>query len=291
MYYALILLSVAMFGGCFALTDTYRRLRGSGIRITMESTVIGGTVGLLILLAVNRFVLGFTPFTLLMASLASLNGFLLTFCSFKALSRINLSLYSLFMMLGGMVLPFLQGILFYGEGMSWAKAICVLLITLALGCTVTRGEGKSGAIYYAAIFLLNGIAGVLTKLFTSAPYPKANAASSSMWQAILSVGAAAAILLLILYREREKTSAVPRFSLFAGAVSAGNGALNKIANFILVLALAHVDASVQYPMVTGGTIIVSTLFCYLGDRRPSRRELISVGLAFLGMLALFLIPV
>ena len=81
------------------------------------------------------------------------------------------------------------------------------------------------------------------------------------------------------------------FSLFAGAVSAGNGALNKIANFILVLALARVDASVQYPMVTGGVIIASTLICYLGDRRPSRRELISVGLAFLGMLALFLIPV
>ena len=49
--------------------------------------------------------------------------------------------------------------------------------------------------------------------------------------------------------------------------------------------------SVQYPMVTGGTIIVSTAICFFGKSKPSRRELISVALAFLGVLALVLIPV
>jgi drug/metabolite transporter (DMT)-like permease len=239
----------------------------------------------------NRFALGFTPFTLLMASLASLNGFALTFCSFKALNRINLSLYSLFMMLGGMALPFLQGILFYGEPLTVAKGVCFAIITLALACTVTRGEGKSGVFYYTAIFLLNGMSGVLTKLFTAAPYPKANAASYSMWSAIVSVAVASVLLCAMLLRERGRESGIPRFTWLAGAVQAAHGGLNKVANFILVLALAHVDASIQYPMVTGGTIIVSTLICYLGDRRPSRRELASVALAFIGMLALFLIPV
>ena len=80
------------------------------------------------------------------------------------------------------------------------------------------------------------------------------------------------------------------FTWRAGGVCALHGTVGKIANFVLVIALAHVDASVQYPMVTGGVMTVSTLICFFGERKPSRKELLSVALAFLGMLALFLIP-
>lgn len=59
---------------------------------------------------------------------------------------------------------------------------------------------------------------------------------------------------------------------------------------MLVLALVHVDASVQYPMVTGGTMIVSTALSFFGDKKPNKGEILGVLLAFLGMLALFLIP-
>ena len=67
--------------------------------------------------------------------------------------------------------------------------------------------------------------------------------------------------------------------------------MNKIANFLLVLALAGVDASVQYPAVTGGVMIASTLICFLGERKPGKRELIAIALAFAGTLALFVIPI
>ena len=69
-----------------------------------------------------------------------------------------------------------------------------------------------------------------------------------------------------------------------------SGAGNKVANFFLVIALSHVDASVQYPMVTGGVMIVSTLLCFLGPKKPSHREILSVLIGFASMLALFLIP-
>ena len=69
-------------------------------------------------------------------------------------------------------------------------------------------------------------------------------------------------------------------------MSAGSGALNKVANFILLIALMHVDASVQYPMVTGGTMIVSTIYCLIGGVKPKRKEVWSVIVAFFGMLML-----
>ena len=50
MYYGLIILSVAMFGGGFALNDVYRKMRGSSVRISMESYLVGSVAGLVCLL-------------------------------------------------------------------------------------------------------------------------------------------------------------------------------------------------------------------------------------------------
>ena len=294
-YYGLIIISVVMFGSGFAFQDVYRRKRGSGIKISMEAACIGSFAGLIVLLAVNGFSFEFSAYTLLMSVLAALNGIAFTFCAFKALDYINLTLFSLFAMLGGMVLPFLQGIFFYGEGFTVAKGICVAFICAALLCTVERGEKKRGAIFYAGIFVLNGMSGVLSKLYTESTLPKASAAGYSIWIAVITVllsGIAWLVLSLNEKRRAEAAEQVSRKALWQSyGIGAMNGIINKVANFFLVIALLHVDASVQYPMVTGGTMIVSVVFSCFGDRKPNIKEIISVALAFLGMIALFAIPI
>lgn len=288
MYYALIILSVVMFGGNFALNDVYRKQRGSSVRISLEFNLIASLAGLIFLFTFNGFKLAVTPFSLLMAFLVAINGFGFTYCGFKALNKINLSLYSLFSMLGGMALPFVQGIVFYGEKLTVAKAVCFVIITIALFVTFEKGENKNGTIFYVGIFVLNGMSGVLTKIFTSTDLPKVSAAEFSILSAVCSLVMSAMLLIVL---SRNKSEAVSKNTPASVTVGALSGALNKIANFILVFALAHVDASVQYPMVTGGVMIVSTLICFFGDRKPSKKELISVVIAFIGMLVLFLIPV
>ena len=287
MYYGIILLSVVMFGGCFVLNDEYRKMRGGSVKVSMQFSFVSSLAGLLVLLCVNGWKLEFTPFTLVMAIMAALNGFGFTFCSFKALGKINLSLYSLFSMLGGMVLPFLQGILFYEESITVAKIVCFVLICAALFLTVEKGEKKQGTIYYMGIFVLNGMSGVLSKLFTEAPFEKTSAAGYSILSAVCSVVIAGTLLLTIFRSQKETSKNTPAST----AVSAANGIINRVANYLLVLALAHVDASVQYPMVTGGVMIVSTLVCFFGKNKPSRREVLSVIIAFIGMVVLFAIPV
>ena len=276
-----------MFGGCFALNDVYRRIRGSNIKISLQFSLIGSLSGFVVLLLVNGLKLECTPFTLIMAILSSINGFAFTFCSFRALDRINLSLYSLFSMLGGMMLPFFQGILFYGEKMSIAKWVCFILIMLALVLTVEKGERKRGTIYYACIFILNGMSGVLSKIFAESSFPKTSPTGYTNLSSICSI-VISAFLLLTFFRKKPATEKIP---LAGVAVSASSGITNIIANLILVIALAHVDASVQYPMVTGGVIIVSTLISFFGTNKPTKKEIISVMVAFLGLVLLFAIPV
>lgn len=282
MYYLIVTISVIMFGGCFMLNDLYRRRRSSSLASSMESSFVGALAGLVVLLAVSGFDFQVTPFTLLMALLAALTDICFMFCSFKALDSANLSLYSLFSMLGGMALPFLQGILFYGEPITVSKTVCVILVCIALGLTVSGDRGKGGAVYYAAVFVLNGMFGVLSKLFTSAPYLKTSAEWFSIWNAIFTAVISGTLWLLFFRRK-----SMPGYSFKIFGISSLSGAVNRVANFLLVIALVHLDASIQYPMVTGGVIIVSTLACFLNKTKPSKREMLSVLVAFAGMMALF----
>ena len=54
---------------------------------------------------------------------------------------------------------------------------------------------------------------------------------------------------------------------------------------------AVLPASVQYPFVTGGVMIVSTIISAITGKAPSKRELLALTLSFLGIMALVLIPV
>ena len=289
MYYALVFVSVALFGGCFALNDTYRKMRGSSLRVSMESALLGASAGLIVLLAVNGFSLDLAPRTILLAALSAINGLAFTVCAFKALDTINLSLFSMFSMLGGMVLPFLYGTTLGHEKPTVAKIICVLFIFVALMTTVTRSQKeekkKIATLYYAGVFVLNGTAGVLSTIYASPLGEGANTSGYYIWSALFSMIISGVTLLFFLKKSKD----LPRYTFAAGAVASLRGGINHVANWFLTITIAGgVHASIQYPIVTGGVMVVSTLICFFGSRKPGKRELIAVGLASVGIAALLL---
>lgn len=286
MYYLIVLIAVVMFGGCFALNDVYQKMRGSSIKVSMQFSVLSSLAGLIVLLIVNNFKFEFTLFTFIMAMASAIASVGFTFCSFKALGSINLSLYSLFSMLGGMVLPFVQGIVFYHEGMTWAKGVCLAFIVFALALTIERGEKSKGYIYYAGVFLLNGAVGVISTLFTRGDYAKTSSAGFSILIALCTAGLALLVLLI-----KFGKGAFERMSFSSIGIGASAGVINRVANYLLLISLVHIDASVQYPLITGGVMIVSTVISCFGKNKPSIKEWLAVGFAFLGMFALFVIPI
>lgn len=279
MYYLLITVSVVMFGIQFLFSQRYQRESGNGVVATVMLTFLSSVTGVICLGIINGFSLALTWFTFLMAAVTSLNSFLFTVCSLKSLEKINLSLYSLFSMLGGMMLPFAAGLLFYNESMTLGKAICVLLVIVALALTVEKGNKRGGAIYYCGIFVLNGMSGVISKIYESAPYEKVSAAGYSMWSALISV-AVSGIWLLLIWRKLKRPSG--KAIVFA----VGSGTLSRIANYLLLLSLAVLPATVQYPFITGGVMIVSTVIAVITGQKPSKKEIASVALSFVGILAL-----
>lgn len=282
MYYGLIILAVVLFGAAFAVNDVFQQKFGSSLKISLQFSLVSSVAGLIVLFSINGMKFEFTWFTLIMAFLSALISLSFNFCAFRALGSINLSLYSLFSMLGGMALPFVQGIAFYGESITIAKIICFIVICIALLLTVKRGKKKSGTIYYIGVFVLNGMSGVISKIFASSTLPKTSAEGYSLWIALCTI-ILSALVLLILYKKDLFS-----FSWSATGLSALGGISTRVANLWLVIALANVDASVQYPMVTGGVMIVSTIICFFGKSKPSKKEIISILVAFVGMLTLLL---
>ena len=284
MYYALLSVSVVLFGIQFLFNDKYEKEAGNNTASTFLFTFISSLSGLFCLLVINKFQIDATPFTLIMAFLTSANIIAYNFCSLKAIEHINLSLYSLFAMLGGMVLPFVTGIIFYDEPLTLGNTICLVLISIALTLTVGKGNKKNklATLYYAGVFVLNGMAGVLSKIYASGNYDKCNEAVYSIWAAFFGV-LSAGIVLIILRRK------LPKISKKAYLFGTGYGVINKFANYLLLIALAVLPASVQYPFVTGGVMIVSTIISLLCGQKPSKKELGAVALSFIGIMALVLI--
>ena len=146
MYYGLVLAAVGMFGVQFLLSEKYQRSAGSGAGATWLMVFGSSIAGLVALICINGFDFAFTLFTLIMAAVTALNLLLCTLCGLRALGRTNLSLYSLFSMLGGMVLPFGAGLV-YGEAFTLGKLLCVLTVTGALALTAVLLTGSAGALF------------------------------------------------------------------------------------------------------------------------------------------------
>ncbi len=285
MYYGLLTVSVIMFGIQFFFSDRYRRESGSGISATFMLTFLSAAAGIICLFIINGFHLTFTPFTLLMAGVNTVNSVLFSFCSLKSLGKINLSLYSLFSMLGGMMLPLVVGIAFYGEPITVGIVICVVLVVIALMLNVNFSETKGGLIYYAGVFVLNGMSGVISKIYSDASFPKANSAEYSIWSAIVT----AVVSLIVLTVVWIKSKKAPLPTVKASVWGFGGGVLSRIANYFLLIALVYLPASVQYTFITGGVMIVSTIISAISGQKPSKKEIFSIGLSFVGILALVLL--
>jgi len=251
--YLLLILAAFLFAVQFLFNQQYRRLKGEGLDATMTFSLYTSAISFVILFALGRFQLHITWFSLLIAVLYAAVCLLSSYAGLKAFGTANLSVYSIFMMLGGMLLPFAYGILFANEALSFAKALSILLICAAVGCSFEKGaEGKNAYRFYAAIFILNGLVGVLSKIHLSVA---ALAVDSYSFMATIQLALLAMCLLYCLMTRQGIPKPSGKLYLYLSGYAVCNG----IGNLFCQIALTSLPASVQYPIITGGVMVFSTL--------------------------------
>lgn len=282
LYYGMLTAAVIMFGGQFFFNQIFEREYGNSAFGAALFALGGSAAGMVVLLIINGVKLRFTVFSVLMALLSGLDSMAFTVCSIKALGKVNLSRYSIFSMLGGMVLPFFAGIVFFDEKPEIGRILCFFVIFAAVVITVKDRKNRAGMKYCWGVFVFNGLSGVISTAFQRSGLDKCDEAQFSFLCA-----AAVTLLALCAVCVMKK----PGIKLTKKAVlSMGTcGILGRVANYLLLLALANLPASVQYPFVTGGVIAVSTVIGIITRQKPSRSEIVSMLLSFAGITALMFV--
>lgn len=166
-YYLLVLLSAALFSVSFVFTKYFQSKYGTGV---FAGIVFRGVVSLCLLilfLGLNKFRLRITGFSVFMAICSAIVQVSMFVISTKTLENTNLALYSLFSMLGGMLLPFFYG-LCIGESLTVPKIIGIVLIISSMFVALNKSGGrrvrKMDIFYFSVIFVLNGMNGVFADM-------------------------------------------------------------------------------------------------------------------------------
>lgn len=284
-YYVLILFAVL----CFTLQFVFTRLYSRTVRETpvtaLGMLVVFGAVGALTALVGRGGLPAYSPVSLWLAAAFAAVMVPYYTLGIKALSLGPLAVYSTFMMLGGMLLPFLFGILWLSETPTAGKvAGCVLLSAAILLQGLASGHGGRGGptgrffLLCLAIFVINGMTGVISQ--THAIEPQGVDEWSFLFYSSTLTAAFAALLLAARLRPGRHSGGEglrPLLSWRPLLLAAALSLCNHAGNLLILHAAPHVDASVQFPLISGGTIALSALAALLLFReKPSRLEAVAI---------------
>ena len=272
--YILVFSATILFALQFFFNQRFEQSRGSDLKSALEFTLYKSLVIVVMMLFVSKFNIIVTPFSVALATVYAVACILMTYFSLKAFAIANLSVYSVFSMLGGMLLPFLLGVGFYDESLTPFKIICCILIVVSVLLNIKGGNGNKKAIlYYMAVFMLNGSVGVISKIHQSSEIAHTDSTGfmflSSMASIIIS-----AVWLLIKYKK------IPLVKGKALAFAGGYGIFNGVGNWFLLVALVNLPASVQYPLVTGGVMVFSTIISALRKEKLTKSDYIAAAISF-----------
>lgn len=274
LYYILIFSATVLFSLQFLFNQKFEKERGNDLKSAFEFTFYRSVVIVIMMLVISGFKIIITPVSILFSVLNASACILMTYFSMKAFAVANLSVYSVFSMLGGMLLPFILGVGFYNEKLSVFKVICCVLIIVSVLLNLKSGkQSKKAFLYYMAVFLLNGSVGVIAKLHQESHLPHTDSTGFMFLSSAVSI-LISAVWLLMKYK---KIPLIKGKSL--GYVS-GFGIFSGLGNWFLLISLAHLPASVQYPLVTGGVMVFSTIISFIRKEKLSKIDYIAAVVSF-----------
>ena len=172
LYYILVFGATVLFALQFLFNQRFEESRGSDLKSALEFTLYKSIVIVVMMLLISGFKIIVTPFSVVLSAIYAVACILMTYFSLKAFTIANLSVYSVFSMLGGMLLPFLLGVGFYDEKLTIFKVVCCGLIVVSVLLNLKGGQqSKKAFLYYMAVFVLNGGVGVISKIHQSSDVP------------------------------------------------------------------------------------------------------------------------
>lgn len=278
MYYIMLFIATILFSVQFLFNKKYEEEQGTSFNGAMVFSFFASLISFVVLLIINGFRVSFSLFSACMAVFYAIISILYNIIAIKSLGMVNLSVFSVFAMLGGMVLPSVFGIAFCGEDVTVLKTISFALIAIALFFAVDFTEKSGKKIYYLLVFLLNGLVGVVSVIHQQ----NVQAVDSMSFYALSMLISAMLSLVICLIKGAFSIKITWKTNMYMG----GYAVFCSIGNLLVLLALKHLAASVQYPIITGGVIFFSLLISLVRKEKVTYKNVVSAIIAFVATLLL-----
>ena len=274
-YYLLLIGAAALFSVQFFFQEKFQKRVGTSSKSAAIFSIGTGLGMALVSLPFVGLDLNITPFSCIVAACHGLASFLYMYFSLKALSTANLSVLSIFTMLGGMLLPVFYGVGLAGEDMTAGKALCCAAVTVSVILTAGGKKGdKKAVLYYLAVFISNGATSVCAAVHQN--YPEINVDSYS-YMVLSSLALMVFGLLFLPFTLKNKGSA----GLKEIGYMAGFSACSGLGNIVIMISLLKLPASLQFPFSTGAAVVFAAVITLIQGKKPRILDLVSVAVALI----------
>lgn len=287
---------IYLFGAsfCFSIQFIFNKLfesRSNGTyNAGMWSCLATALCMLAYLLPAGGFTFAVSASALTCSLLYTVSSLLCSGVTILALHRGKIAVVTTYMLLGGLVLPFVWGIIAYGEALTATKAIGVVILMLSMAAsllldmrkktdTPKTGGGLLFHFYCFILFLTNGIVSIATTQSQKA----ADAVSADDFLLLCKVetAIAAAVILLILGLWKRKNGDKHGIAnAFVGITKDGvrmsaklflilliscalYAVCNGLGNIFSLNCAKTMDASIQFPVISAVVIVLGALFGWL----------------------------
>ena len=270
--YILLVLAIVCFSLQFVFMRFYEKSVDQNMTNMLIMLVVVNIFGALLYLALGGFNINYSAFSIFWASVYAIIMIPYFLLGIKVLSLGSLAIYSIYMMLGGMFVPFLYGIIFLQEEVTIGKILgCmgfIICVILQYVCNTDKEKdkekkSKKDTLIFLAlcllIFFINGFTGVIAKVH-QIDYRAIDEISFTVISCAITAIISFIMLVISILINRKKVLKIklslkvkPLLIMLLLGVAMHTG------NFFHLKAAINVPASVQFPLVSSGVIVLSAI--------------------------------
>lgn len=284
-YYIMVVLATVLLAVDFVLQKTYQKSQGTSVKAGLRFNAGVGLGTAVLFYCLNGFSVSISLYAVLMAVGMSLCLLGYTLLGFRVLKAGNMSFYTMFLMTGGMVVPYVWGVLFLNESLSIKRVLGLLAILAAIIVSNCSKEKLSVKILFlcVGIFFLNGGSSVVSKLCqTPDHYGVVAPMEFVFWTGLVRF--LLCTVLAVFVKEENAAEGAPAVSWKEIVwIVLGSALVSGISYQLQLVGAANLPATVLYPILSGGSIVFSSFadwICF--GEKPNMLQWTGVLLCFAG---------
>ena len=277
----LLIVAAALLAVDFLIAGLYQKGEGNAPVKVFRFNFFIGLFSVIIFFFINGCRFEFTWFSAIFAVLMTSLAILYTLVGFRVLAAGNTAYYSFFLMTGGMAVPYVWGLFYLNEAFSWWRMAGLLLI-IGSALVIYGDKNKitpKVMLMCAAIFLLNGGVSVFSKQHAISE----QAVSSSAYVILTAMVKVVVCGGLLLYFRLKKKQTAGKIKIKPLGLLAASALVSGLSYLLQLNGAASLPATVVYPIVTGGSIVFTTLAGWLVlKEKPTKQLILGVLICFAG---------